>query len=49
MKAKSLQDLQAIRQQVAERERVAREQAEKRAIEHKRLEAERNLFQRAAG
>ena len=49
MKAHSLQDLQAIRKQVAERERVAREQAEKRALEHKRLDAERNLFERAAG
>ncbi len=49
MKANSLQDLQAIRKQVAERERVAREQAEKRAVEQKRLDAERNLFERAAG
>ncbi|MBE7369525.1 Smr/MutS family protein [Ramlibacter pallidus] len=49
MKANSLRDLQAIRQQVAERERVAREQAEKRALEQKRLEAERSLFERAAG
>nr|WP_227494499.1 Smr/MutS family protein [Ramlibacter pallidus] len=44
-----MRDLQAIRQQVAERERVAREQAEKRALEQKRLEAERSLFERAAG
>jgi DNA-nicking Smr family endonuclease len=49
LKANSLQDLQAIRKQVAERERVAREQAEKRAVEQKRLDAERNLFERAAG
>lgn len=49
MKANSLRDLHAIRQQVAERERVAREQAEKRALEQKRLEAERSLFERAAG
>jgi DNA-nicking Smr family endonuclease len=43
MKARSLQDLQAIKQQIAEQERVAREQAARQA------EAERNLFQRAAG
>lgn len=49
MKAKSLQDLQAIRHQVAERERIEREAAAKRAEAHKRAEAERNLFQRAAG
>ena len=49
MKANSLQDLHAIRKQVAERERRAREQAEQRAQEQKRLEAERNLFARAAG
>ena len=49
MKAKSLQDLQAFREQLAERERVAREEAAKRAEAQKRAEAERNLFQRAAG
>jgi DNA-nicking Smr family endonuclease len=49
MKAKSLQDLHAIRKQVADRERVAQEQAAKRAELQKRLDAERNLFQRAAG
>lgn len=49
MKAKSLQDLQAIRQQVADRERIAREEAARRAEAHKRAEAEKNLFQRAAG
>lgn len=49
MKAKSLQDLQAIRQQLAEAERIAREQAAARAEAQKRLEAEQNLFQRAAG
>jgi DNA-nicking Smr family endonuclease len=49
MKAKSLQDLHAIRKQVADRERVAQEQAAKRAELQKRLDAEKNLFQRAAG
>jgi DNA-nicking Smr family endonuclease len=49
MKAKSLQDLHAIRKQVADRERVAQEQAARRAELQKRLDAERNLFQRAAG
>ena len=49
MKSKSLQDLQALREQLAERERVAREEAAKRAEAQKRAEAERNLFQRAAG
>jgi len=49
VKAKSLQDLQAFREQLAERERVAREEAAKRAEAQKRAEAERNLFQRAAG
>lgn len=49
MKAKSLQDLQAIRKQLAERERMEREEAARRAEAHKRAEAERNLFQRAAG
>ena len=49
MKAKSLQDLQAIRKHIADTERVASEQAAKKAELLKRLEAERNLFQRAAG
>lgn len=49
MKAKSLQDLQAIRQQIAERERAEREEAARRAEAKRRAEAERNLFQRAAG
>jgi DNA-nicking Smr family endonuclease len=49
MKAKSLQDLQGIRKQIADRERVEKEQAAKKAEVRKRLEAERNLFQRAAG
>jgi DNA-nicking Smr family endonuclease len=49
MKAKSLQDLQGIRKQIADRERVEKERAAKKAEVRKRLEAERNLFQRAAG
>ena len=38
-----------MRKHIAERERVAREQAAARALHEKRLEAERTLFQRAAG
>jgi DNA-nicking Smr family endonuclease len=49
VKAKSLQDLQAMRQQIAERERLAREEEERRAEAQKKAEAEKNLFQRAAG
>lgn len=49
MKAKSLQDLHALKQQIAERERKQREEAARRAEAHQRAEAERNLFQRAAG
>jgi DNA-nicking Smr family endonuclease len=49
VKAKSLQDLQAIRKHIAERDRVATEQAAKKAELQRRLDAERNLFQRAAG
>jgi DNA-nicking Smr family endonuclease len=49
LKAKSLQDLQAIRQQLADRERVALEQAAARLATQKRTDADRHLFQRAAG
>lgn len=49
MKSKSLQDLGALKNQLAERQRIAREEAARRAQEQKRAEAERNLFQRAAG
>ena len=49
MKAKSLQDLQAIRQHLADRELRQREEAARRAEAQKRADAERNLFQRAAG
>lgn len=49
MKAKSLQDLQSIRQQLADAERLARERAAREAEARKKAEAEKNLFQRAAG
>jgi DNA-nicking Smr family endonuclease len=49
LKSKSLQDLHHIRQQVAERERIEREQAAARAEALQRADADRNLFQRAAG
>lgn len=49
MRAKSLQDLHAIKTHLADRERVEREQAGKRAELQKRLELEKDLFQRAAG
>jgi DNA-nicking Smr family endonuclease len=49
MKAKSLQDLQAIRQHVADRhEKAARDEALRKEAE-RRADAERNLFTRAAG
>jgi len=49
VKAKSLQELGAIRKQIAEQERVAKEQAAARAAAQKRTDSERDLFQRAAG
>ena len=49
MKAKSFQDLEAMRRQIAEGERIAREHKAQRAEAQKRAEAERDLFQRAAG
>jgi DNA-nicking Smr family endonuclease len=49
MKAKSLQDLAAIRKELAQQERIAREQAAAQAAARKRAEAESDLFQRAAG
>jgi len=49
VKAKSLQELEGMRKLLAERERIAKEQAAAAALKQKRLEAERNLFQRAAG
>ncbi len=49
MKAKSLQDLEAMRRHLAERQRIEQEQAAARALAQKKLDAEKNLFQRAAG
>jgi DNA-nicking Smr family endonuclease len=49
VKAKSLQELGAIRKQIAEQERIAKELAAAQALSQKRLDAERDLFQRAAG
>ena len=49
MKARSLQDLEAIRKQLAEQERLARAEAAARAAAQKKADAEKNLFQRAAG
>lgn len=49
MKVKSLQDLAGMRRQIAERERIEREQAALRAEHEKRKHADANLFQRAAG
>ena len=49
MKAKSLQDLAGMRKQIAERERIEREQAALRAERERREQADANLFQRAAG
>jgi DNA-nicking Smr family endonuclease len=49
VKSKSLQDLQALRKQIVEREQREREQAAARAEAQRRKDAESNLFQRAAG
>jgi DNA-nicking Smr family endonuclease len=49
VKTKSLQDLAALRTQIAESARLAREQAAAAAAAQKRAEADRTLFQRAAG
>ena len=49
MKAKSLQDLQALKKQIVEREQREREQTTARAEAQRKAEAESNLFQRAAG
>ena len=49
MKVKSLQDLQGLKKQIVEREQREREQAAARAEAQRKVEAERNLFQRAAG
>ena len=49
MKAKSLAELGAIKKHIEEQDRIAREKAAAQALAQKKLEAERNLFQRAAG
>ena len=49
MKAKSLQDLHAIRKQLEEQQRLAREAEVRRIAAERKADAERNLFQRAAG
>jgi DNA-nicking Smr family endonuclease len=49
VKTKSLQDLGALKKQIAEREQREREQAAARAAAERKAEAERDLFQRAAG
>jgi len=49
MKAKSLQDLQAMRKQLAEQQEREREQAAACVATQKRTDSERDLFQRAAG
>jgi DNA-nicking Smr family endonuclease len=49
VKSKSLQDLHAMRTHLAERERIERESAARRAEAQKRADADKNLFQRAAG
>ena len=49
MKAKSLQEMEAIRRHLAEQERLAREDAARAAEARKKADAEKNLFQRAAG
>jgi len=49
VKAKSLQDLAAMRKLLAEQEQLAREQAARQAEARKRADTEKDLFQRAAG
>jgi DNA-nicking Smr family endonuclease len=49
VKAKSLQDLKAIRQQVADKQLAAQREQASRGEAERRAEAERNLFARAAG
>jgi DNA-nicking Smr family endonuclease len=49
MKAKSLQDLQAIQHKLAEQQRLAAEQEAARLLAQRKADAERNLFVRAAG
>jgi DNA-nicking Smr family endonuclease len=49
VKAKSLQDLGAMRNHLAELEKRSAQQAAARAEAHRKAESERTLFQRAAG
>lgn len=49
MKAKSLQDLEAMRKHLAQAAKRAHEDAALRAAAQRKAEAERDLFQRAAG
>ena len=49
MKARSLQDLAAMRKLLAQQEQLAREQAARQAEARQRSDAEKDLFQRAAG
>lgn len=49
MKLKSLQDLKAVQQQLAEQHKLAAQQEAARLAAQRKLEAEKNLFQRAAG
>ncbi|MES2999721.1 MAG: Smr/MutS family protein [Pseudomonadota bacterium] len=49
MKAKSLKDLQAIQQKLAEQQKLAAAQEASRREAERRLQAERDLFKRAAG
>jgi DNA-nicking Smr family endonuclease len=49
MKAKSLQELKAIRDRVAEQQRQAHEEETRRRAQERRTQADANLFVRAAG
>lgn len=49
MKLKSLQELKAVQKQLAEQQKLAAQQEAQRQAAQRKLEAEKNLFQRAAG
>ena len=49
MKAKSIQDMQAIQRQLAERQKAAAAQEAARQAAERKAQAEKNLFVRAAG
>jgi DNA-nicking Smr family endonuclease len=49
VKAKSLQDLQAIQQKLAQQQKLAAERQAARDIAERKAQAEKNLFVRAAG